>query len=363
MPDAEVASPLASIPGADLLTLTKGPTFEEARQADEGLWQGLEEGQLYAFAGTRVLAISIGPPPQNTRVFDMTGHGTEVASIVAREAPESLIVMVQVDSDSCAASTGRCPIIPDVAKAMEWIADQPWIDVVSVSLGWPADLPLSAAQQPQMTAYLRATERAHQNGKLIVNSAGNTPTVSFLDYFNGPPWVIAVGGMVPAAKGDAVESSRFVDVVANFTALVATKDSFDGYAWQSGTSFAAPLVAGTLADSIHRVRESIRAAGELRAPPAPRDYRDAMNATATYPSSSEWNPTRWTSNDTKRELTMVSLPVLVGYAQMGWGAVLGGDSAKIADRVLASDLSPPPEKRDAAAHQARVQGLRESYWG
>ena len=346
---------LQAFPSAQLVKLTDEGDFEARMEKDSALWDGLETGKLYAFSGTRLLGISISATPGQPIILDMVGHGAGTSSLVAREAPESIVLLVQIDGGGCL-PTQECPLLPDAAAAMRWVAEQPWIDIVSVSIGVPGGPPTHAAQSPEIAAYLEASALAHARGKLILNAGGNTPTVSFFDYFAGPPWIIAVGGFSPSQKGDTLESARFIDVVANFTDRVATRRSVDEYGTASGTSYGTPIVAGTLARSMHLVQK----AGALDVPPGA--FRDALNATAVYSTPADWEPTNGTAAQALDRVTLTA-PIVHGPLQTGWGYVHGGLAEAIAAYVLADDNAIPAAKLDAAQHQGRVQSLREAYWG
>ena len=345
--------------GAEVLRLSGEGTYEERRDADEALWDGLEPGRLYAFAGTRVLAASLSVPEGDPLVLDVEGHGTGVAGMAAREAPGALVLMLQVDVEYC--STGdpaACELGHRTSNAMAWAAEQPWIDVVTTSLTYPANPPSASSADPDVAAYVAASRLAHDRGKVLVNAAGNSPTPSAASQFAGPPWVIAVGGAQPSQRSEALESSRAVDLVANYTDLAPAADSVDAYEWVAGTSFGTPLVAGTLANAIARVREARGDAG----PVATKDLRDALNATAVHFAATDYDASGQPTNDTVRNAYLRGVPVVVPFAQMGWGYAHGGMAEEIARRVLEGDLAPPPEKALAAEYQARWQAAREDYW-
>src|SRR5581483_236767 len=239
------------------LQLSTNGTLADRMKADAPVLQSLKPGQLYHFAGTRILAISFlnrsnSLSPEKHVILDDVGHGTETSSLVARADPDSLIVMAQVEAQIC--DDGRCPFDPSVAEALKWIAAQPWTDLISISMGVPGAPPDSPAAHPEMQTFLDASRAASSQGKLVVIAAGNLPNPTLTGYTAGPPWVIAVGGYEMANRGESATASKGVDVIANFTALVAAPNATNGTVWTGGTSFSTPTVAGTFSRALGIVR-------------------------------------------------------------------------------------------------------------
>jgi hypothetical protein len=327
--------------------------------ADEGIWSGLEPGRLYAFAGTRVMAISFGHDAQDPVIFDALGHGTNTASLVARDAPGALVVMVQYDARLCETFRPHeyCPVFTTRSPGMSWIAEQPWVDVVSLSLGFPGNLPQPSTADPDVAPFLEASRLAHDRGKLLVVAAGNAPTPSLAAAIAGPPWVIAVGGAQAASHGETPDSSKGVDVTANYTESVALASSVEAMGWSSGTSLATPIVAATLA----RAMGELRGAPDAPAPPA-RAWRDALNSSAVQFAAADWDPTSPPASDVDTLYGSKTLPILAPFAQMGWGHVDASLAHGLAERVRGEDIPPSPEKGLTPQYQAQWQSLREEYW-
>lgn len=373
---------LSWLPDVRRVNLTTTGDYAARLEADRAFWRAVEPGVLYGFAGTRLLGISLQREPLGgeTLLLDDPGggHGTGTMGIVAREAPDAVLVAIKVDTTFCDPNfpEHRCGEMFVASEAMRWAAEQDWIDVVSLSVGVPANLPTLDPVEPEAKAYLEASRMAHQRGKIVVNAAGNELNPPLFSYFSGPPWIVSAGGFEAAPRGEGPIASKAVDVVANYTEWIAQGDSTDAYAWSSGTSYSAPNVAGALARALAIVRARLgddgasRPAGVLAHGVGPAgtevvvtsgSLRHALNATAVYVDATDWDPRRPTSNETTAPLFQ-SLPVLVPHVQMGWGYVHGGLAEEIAARVVAEDLSPPASKAAAAEHQARVQELREAYW-
>lgn len=310
------------------LALTLDKPYGEAVKADAALWESVEVGQLYTFPGTRIVgAISMGElgtttSPSSSLVLDDVGHGTGTASAVARNAPHADLVMVQVG----AASLG---------KGVDWAASQPWIDVISISWGTIGNVPLGGQD------VVDAAKKAVDSGKLVFVAAGNEPTAAPTGY-SGPTWVVSVGGSSPDGKGETWTASKGVDVVSDFSPVLARHDSTEATDEMFGTSFATPTVAGTVAEAWW----TARAAG---LPTDAAKLREAMNAVALYFAATDWRPNTG------------ELPVVHPCAQQGWGYV---DGALVADLALvATGQKPATSKAEAAACMQVVYAARTAFWG
>ncbi|WP_243718463.1 S8 family serine peptidase [Actinomadura sp. 7K534] len=176
------------------------------------------------------------------------GHGTFVAGVVLRHAPTArLLARRVIGSDGVGDEL-------DVIRALERIAGRPSADVVNISLGCHTydDRP-----SPVMARALAALGRR----TVVVACAGNTAG-------DRPFWPAAAKPVVGVAALDGGDRAWFsnhgwwvdacapgVDVTSTFVRFNGTRpavdgtdpDDFRGYATWSGTSFAAPAVAGRIA--------------------------------------------------------------------------------------------------------------------
>jgi subtilisin family serine protease len=200
-----------------------------------------------------------------------SSHGTEVASVVAAlddttgttgVAPGATVVSYRVDS-----SGGGIPI-SYLRQALLHIADDDEIDVVNLSLGgsqW------SEAEQEGIDAVLAA-------GKTVVASAGNTGD-RVPQYPAAFPGVISVGATDDGGQIAGFSSYGKVDVVAPGDCVAVAElpghlqdrgcpgDALEGVAFNSGTSFSAPIVSGLLALAPSRSPLVARLALEATADP------------------------------------------------------------------------------------------------
>ena len=342
---------LSFLPAVTRVVPARSGDLTERLEADGAFWASATPGVLYHFAGTRLLAMGFTEAyPRVT--FDSQAHGAVVTQLGALAAPESIILVLQVDGGGCAPPEG-CLFDPSVAAAMEWAAAQPWIDVISSSIGLPGNPPDDPAVHPEMARWLRASADAAASGKIVISSAGNEPVPNLMEYYAGPPWVISVGGAHEATRGDEALATKGVDVIANFSSTVQSA-SIDGSTRMAhGTSFAAPIVAGTLANAMHQLRG---AGAEYET----AQLREALNATAVLFSPTDWRPAL--PDETWLEEGPVTSAPALTPAQTGWGYVDASLAPEIARRVLEGDLASPPEKAQTALFQERWQRAREEYW-
>lgn len=172
---------------------------------------------------------------------DEVGHGTAVAGIIAARgdnnigttgvAMDTMILPVKVGS------THGSPISA-IASGIIWATDQ-GASVINLSLG--SDFPSDALHEAVLYAYER--------GIPVVAAAGNDPDA--VSYPGAYPETISVGASTSWGTLTPFTSrANRVDLVAPGASVVTTwwsADDGNGWAEVSGTSFAAPMVTGTIA--------------------------------------------------------------------------------------------------------------------
>jgi subtilisin family serine protease len=187
-----------------------------------------------------------GGPPQ-----DEHGHGTQVAGIVAAAgeepgdltgvAPEALIMPVRVLDDQAAGSRS------DVDEGIRWAVDN-GADVINLSLEAAVPLPGEVVTSGPDEAVRYAWER----GVVVVAATGNSGT-PFTDYPGSSP-VVMVGAtdrndqravFSDGARNDMLMAPG-VGVISSWCRPCG-EDSQPQHREDSGTSFAAPHVAGAVA--------------------------------------------------------------------------------------------------------------------
>jgi hypothetical protein len=191
---------------------------------------------------------------------DSGDHGTGVTSVsvgnIHGTCPECLLVFINLDDG-------------DTADAIRWAMAQPWIDVISNSYGHGI---AKVYNGPGVEESRDASER----GQSVVFSAGNgvenafTVTNStYMSAEKGPDWMITVGAVSPGEDnpygqsfgsdhGSYVGAGKPVDVAGLGlkypSAYNSQTVSGTGTSGFSGTSNAAPTIAGIYARALYRAR-------------------------------------------------------------------------------------------------------------
>jgi serine protease len=175
-----------------------------------------------------------------TGVNDENGHGTHVAGIIAAKsdglgvtgvAPGVTILPLRV------LDANGSGYLSDVAAAIDYAVLQN-AKVINMSLGGTADFSLIR----------QAVTRAATAGVTVVAAAGNSGPDAVPSYPAAYPEVIAVA----ATTSDKIiatysNGGSYVDVAAPGSAILSSWPTGTGYARLSGTSMAAPHVAGLAA--------------------------------------------------------------------------------------------------------------------
>jgi hypothetical protein len=177
-----------------------------------------------------------GNPPAQPLVDEAVGHGTHVAGIVLQAAPQAAIMPIKaLDSDGAGQAFY---LAAAVARAVDGGAD-----VVNLSLG---------AEGPSL-AVNEVVDEAVAAGVVVVAAAGNAGPAAMPEYPAALDEVIAVGA---TDRGDRAAgfSSRYaaVDLAAPGVRIASAfprgaQGVNSRYALWSGTSMAAPWVAGAAA--------------------------------------------------------------------------------------------------------------------
>jgi subtilisin len=168
-------------------------------------------------------------------VYDTLGHGTHVAGVIAAKsglakgiAPEAKLVSMKVLGHSGMGSNEA------VARAVQYAAEAQ-VDIVCMSLGCP---------KPDARVHA-AIRNATSSGTIVVCAAGNDGGA--VNYPAAFPETVAVGAV--DKDGNICQfSSRGNEIIVAAPGQDITSTWLaDGYATLSGTSMAAPFVAGVLA--------------------------------------------------------------------------------------------------------------------
>lgn len=328
------------------LELRRTSDYLGSIRSDAALWTQVPDQRLVHFEGTNVLGYELRDRSlPDLPVLDRSGHGTMTANAAVREAPGALVVMVTAD---------------DYDDGVRWAAEQPWIDLISLS--WGPVVNAAGAAEPYATGFdtYDATRKAHQAGKIVFAATGNDPTPAQTDTTSGPPWVHAVSGAEPEATGRAVASGNMIDTVANWTQTLAAYDSTDENVTGSGTSFATPTTAGIAARILHEVRQAsghdgASASKALVDGPnrtvTASELRSALNRTAVY----------WSTTDYEDPRPGPSVPVApTPWVSMGWGYLDGSRVGPAVDALLGQD--DLETSAEAETYMQAQLDTRKAWW-
>jgi serine protease AprX len=254
--------------------LWAAPLLSAARPAIAVVDTGVDKDRVADFGG-RVLATvnfsSLKPDPSDSSA-DYSGHGTLVAGIAAGAstafpgvAPRANLVSLRVTNGE-----GRA-VTSDVIAAADWVYENRRsynIRVVNFSLNSPY------ASFGLRDPLNEAVRRLWLTGTVVVAAAGNNGGGSVVDSPASEPFVITVGatdvGNTATTKDDtnapwsshgytadgfakpelAAPGRYMAGPIARTSRLVNAFPSrvvAPGYMWMSGTSFAAPVVSGAVA--------------------------------------------------------------------------------------------------------------------
>lgn len=169
-----------------------------------------------------------------------SAHGTAVASLlVGRDGeftglqPGATLFAADVYCDQPAGGAAE-----DVARALAWMVREQ-VPVINVSLVGPPNLLLQ-----------RATEAVLRQGHVIVAAVGNDGPQAPPLFPAAYPGVVGVSGVTPARRAlpEAAQGPQVILSAPGSDLAVARPGG--GYVAGRGTSFAAPIVAGLLAEQI-----------------------------------------------------------------------------------------------------------------
>ena len=266
---------------------------------------GIDASKVGDFGSRIVASVNLCSICMDTSTNDQEGHGTMVAGVLAGSgdsytgaAPNAPIVAVRT-----ADGNGES-LMSDVIASADWILshkDQYNIKVANFSMAGAS--PTSFRFDPLD----QAVEKLWFSGITVVVAAGNFGTGSAVDMSMAPgndPFVITVGALdqqstsdpfddtVPAwsafgftadgfSKPDIAAPGRYMGMPVPMNSTIATtvpdRILAPGYMWMSGTSFAAPVVAGAAAQILARHPDW-----------GPDQVKGALLLTSAYLPNADW---------------------------------------------------------------------------
>jgi thermitase len=214
---------------------------------DTGIAAGHEDlgGKVVTCAGVRSFGLDLlgvplldDPTVVPDRCADDNGHGTHVAGIAAARANNGVgIAGVAFNSPLAvckALNSAGAGTLVALANCIAYLSGQ-GVKIISMSLGGPGSQTLA-----------NAVASASSRGALIIAAAGNDGTAT-LNFPAAYPEVVSVGA-VDRSGGRAPFSNANADVEVSAPGVdILSTWSDGGYRTESGTSMAAPFVAGVAA--------------------------------------------------------------------------------------------------------------------
>jgi serine protease AprX len=269
-PTAE-ADPFLSL-GASFLLLDGAPDAWHRGRTGRGVGVAVLDSGVGADAafGGRLVHVDLG---RGLRP-DAHGHGTFVAGVLASATPDGIYTGVAPGAQVFDVNVSQPDGVytSDVLAGLQWVlANHRRLKIRIVNISLAETLPSSYRTNPLDAA----VERLWRRGIVVIAAAGNLGPGGAVYAPANDPYVISVGAL---DQGATLE--RFDDVAASFSATGPTADGFSkpdllapgrrivsllpaattlgrqapaanvvapGLAFMSGTSFAAPQVAGAAA--------------------------------------------------------------------------------------------------------------------
>ena len=325
--------------------ITTNGTWEERYNSDkETCWDTITSMDIVWFKGTKIIGTS---PDDDTDIpildDPQDGHGSAVTGAVLNANPEAVIFFVEGFSDAAVLAA----------------ANQPLVDIITTSFGPIGSIPVPGIEDVTKIAVV-------EKGKIHTGAADNSPSPAVQDSTAGPPWSIGISGY--AEEGDDQKetmSGSYPDIAADWTQILPNHDDIDGYHETSGTSFATPRTAGLLSKVIVSLRDEF---GDFSSGANPEnrskflingteiklsndDLRNALNASAWYPSFSTWDPLSGTT----------PISPVAPCTQVGWGVVNESNVHPIIEHLNGTS-EIPNRPSDVVLCMETNQAIRESYW-
>jgi len=263
---------------------------DRLEDATYGWWFGLDPSGAYTWVQENPATLGVDPLDQDGDYFldALAGHANFVAGVVAQACPGAAIRVVShngafVNHDDNDPVNTPLPTEASVARSLwETLTNDPWSDVINVGFAFPTlppappvGAPLAGPPSWAFTAVLDEFKKRSKDF-FVVAPAGNqhcfVPQYPAA-FFHTHPNVIGVASI--DATGDLSQFSNYgrwvacsaegEDVFSAFVDWSGLTEEFEvsgpyagwwfpkdfsGWGTWSGTSFAAPKVAGALADAV-----------------------------------------------------------------------------------------------------------------
>lgn len=358
----DVASAIPEIAGqVKPLYLTFADTYEDSLDASEEALESIEDHTLYHINGTRLLFY--GSNGAKDELVDVYPHGAQASSQIACAehgmAPDAWLVIVNwYDADRVA--------------AMQWAAQQPWIDVVHLNIQriMPS-LPASTAERAAIAEMADTGQYVVlANGNGFQNAVGHIPSET-ID-FN------SIHGTHLAGSSDGSGYTYYSNpdphtVMDGCGTVAAAPDSFETRTF-GGTSSASPRTTGYVAQLLLELRMALNVTqgaqdGALiqinqTLPGGPladgRLDRLELHEVVRKTADPGLGASRWDEGTCGASLPRYLPADGADYHRVGYGK-LTEDTLPVALEVLVG-ARPMPERETADRFYEVSTTIRDAYW-
>lgn len=363
---ADKGTVMPALPPHLVITLppsTPGGDFGDlVNQMETGPLGRLQPGQLYRVDGTRLLIYVPSGLPEPYNVIS----GSSQATDFGHRLHGTGVVGAAIGATTGTAPNAWAVFIPTGdPSGVEWLAQQDWIDVASVSsytletVG-PGNTLLPCRAAPHVREFVKDRNFFASSG----NSEGSSHYL-----LNSMPEFYLVGGVdrngsavmeprVPASPDpeeitfSAPYATRTFETGDRYEFRSVDPDSVDGYRRFGGTSGASPSTAGRAALLVDEARRLLNDDGSRSA-----DVLAASPTGSARPAAGPLADGAFTQDELAAVLHAVAAPKLVSpgrYFAEGYGA-LTGDAISTAQQVLRGELPLVARPDDDRAHAASEQ--------
>jgi hypothetical protein len=244
------------------LTLPSEPSSMSALQKEDAeAWDGIEQStpsefHYTWFPGTKVIG-SMSFSATKPRIYGTGGgeHGQGTSSVSAGNrfgtCPECLLVFLQT------------PNAASYEAAISWAQKQPWIDAISVSLGFNASG--AARDRYYEGSDVQLARQAVERGQTAFFSGGNgvenaflVPQTTLVNSQNGPDWAVTVGAIDPSGNNLSGNGkpTEIASLGLDYPSSYGSTTTENGGSF-SGTSNATPVIAGTYSRALWLARTTL----------------------------------------------------------------------------------------------------------
>ena len=286
---------------------------------------GVDASKVADFGARVVASVNLCSICMDTTANDQEGHGTMVAGVLAGASPSypGVAQNAPIANVRTADANGQS-MTSDVIAAADWIlANKTQYNIKVANFSMAGASPTSFRFDPLD----QAVEKLWFAGVTVIAASGNFGTSTAVDMSMAPgndPFVITVGALDQHQTSDPSD-----DTVTPWSAYGFTADGFSkpdlaapgrymimpvptgatipntvperivepGYMWMSGTSFAAPVVAGAAAQILARHPDW-----------GPDQVKGALMLTAAYLPSATWQAAGTGEVDAAMAASLVGTP-------------------------------------------------------